>query len=117
MRGSTIDQRAAVVAKKMEFACGVALPKKSRAAKPPPFDIETIAQQASEWAQPKPPEQPDATPPPGPGSTPHSALGNVFELVIMDEFRPNHDAPAAPAVRRRNSPRCSRATAAPASHR
>ena len=28
-----------------------------------------------------------------PVPAPHSGLGNVFELVIMDEFRPNRDAP------------------------
>ncbi len=81
--------------KKWNLRAASLYPKKSRAAKPPPLDIETIAQQASESAQPKASEQPDATPPPGPGSTPHSALGNVFELVIMDEFRPNPDVPRA----------------------
>jgi hypothetical protein len=68
-------------------------PKKSRSATPPPFDIADIPEPPPGPAQPKPSEQPDATPPPGPGSTPHSALGNVFELVIMDDFRPSRDAP------------------------
>ena len=73
-------------------------PKKSRTATPPPFDLEDISQPAPESAEPGSREQPDATTPPGPGTgalspAPHSGLGNVFELVIMDEFRPNRDAP------------------------
>jgi CHAT domain/Astacin (Peptidase family M12A) len=73
-------------------------PKKSRAATPPPFDLEDISQPPPESAEPGSREQPDATAPPGPGTgalspAPHSGLGNVFELVIMDEFRPNRDAP------------------------
>ncbi|MGY3621924.1 CHAT domain-containing protein [Bradyrhizobium sp. USDA 10063] len=73
-------------------------PKKSRTATPPPFDIEDISQPPPESAEPGSREQPDATTPPGPGtgapsSAPHSGLGNVFELVIMDEFRPIRDAP------------------------
>lgn len=73
-------------------------PKKSRTAKPPPFEIEDISMPRPGSAQPGSGEQPDATTPSGPGTgapslVPHSALRNVFELVIMDEFRPNHDAP------------------------
>ena len=73
-------------------------PKKSRAATPPPFDLEDISQAPPESAEPGSRGQPDATTPPGPATgalspAPHSGLGNVFELVIMDEFRPNRDAP------------------------
>jgi hypothetical protein len=73
-------------------------PKKSRRAKPPPFVLEDIAQPEPEAAEPGPTEQPAAAIPPAPGTaafslSPQSSLGNVFELVIMDEFRPNHDAP------------------------
>lgn len=70
-------------------------PKKSRAAIPPPLDVEGIS--------PLPPEPgslgpPDTATPPGPGTAApspalRSGLDNVFELVIMDEFRPNRDAP------------------------
>jgi hypothetical protein len=72
-------------------------PKKSRAT-PPPLDIERISQPPPELAEPGSHGQPDATTPPGPGTgalspAPHSGPGNVFELVIMDEFRPNRDAP------------------------
>ena len=79
------------------FAASI-YPKKSRAATPPPFDLEDIAQASPESAQPGSREQPDATTPPRPATgalspAPHSGLGNVFELVIMDEFRPNRDAP------------------------
>ena len=73
-------------------------PKKSRRAKPPPFVFEDIAQPEPESPQLESREQPDAAIPPGPGTaalpvSPQSGLGNVFELVIMDEFRPNPDAP------------------------
>ena len=70
-------------------------PKKSRTATPPPFDLKDISQPP---AEPGSRELPDAATPPGPGTgapspAPHSGLGNVFELVVMDEFRPNRDAP------------------------
>ena len=73
-------------------------PKKSRRAKPPPFVLEDIAQPEPEAAEPGPTEQPEAAIPPAPGTaafplSPQSSLGNVFELVIMDEFRPNQDVP------------------------
>jgi hypothetical protein len=73
-------------------------PRKSRAATPPPFDIADIPEPPPGPAEPGSREQPDATPPPGPGTgalspAPHSGLANVFELVIMDELRPNRDAP------------------------
>ena len=73
-------------------------PKKSRRATPPPFVLEDIAQPEPEAAESGPPEQPKTAIPPAPGTavlppSPQSSLGNVFELVIMDEFRPNHDAP------------------------
>jgi hypothetical protein len=73
-------------------------PKKSRSAMPPPFDIADIPEPPPGPTEPGSREQPDATPPPGPGTgalspAPHSGLANVFELVIMDELRPNRDAP------------------------
>lgn len=73
-------------------------PRKSRTATPPPLDLEAISQPSQESPQPGSPEQPDAATPSGPGTgallpAPHSGLGNVFELVIMDEFRPNAAAP------------------------
>ncbi|MGY8684736.1 CHAT domain-containing protein [Bradyrhizobium sp. UFLA05-153] len=73
-------------------------PKKSRTATPLPFDIEDITQPPAESAEPGSRERPEATTPPGPGTgapspAAHSGLGNVFELVIMDEFRPNRDTP------------------------
>jgi hypothetical protein len=79
------------------FAASI-YPKKSRAAKPPPFDLKDIPQPPPESAEPGSREQPDATAPPGPGTAalspaPHSGLGNVFELVIMDDFRPSRDGP------------------------
>ena len=43
-------------------------PKKSRAATPPPFDLEDISQPPPELAEPGSREQPDATAPPGPGT-------------------------------------------------
>jgi len=67
-------------------------PKKSRTATPPPFDLKDISQPP---AEPGSRELPDAATPPGTGApspAPHSGLGNVFELVVMDEFRPNRDA-------------------------
>jgi hypothetical protein len=73
-------------------------PKKSRAATPPPFDLNDFPQPPPESAEPGSREQPDAVTAPGPGAgapspAPHSGLGNVFELVVMDEFRPSRDAP------------------------
>ena len=71
-------------------------PKKSRAATPPPLDVPDISQPLPE--EPESPDQPDGSASPGPGSaapfrSPHSGPGNVFELVVMDEFRSNPDAP------------------------
>ena len=73
-------------------------PKKSRPATPPPFVLEDIAQPEPESAEPGSDGAAGAATPPAPGTAalspaPHSSLGNVFELVIMDEFRPNRDAP------------------------
>lgn len=73
-------------------------PKKGRAAKPPPLDFEDISQPAPEPAESESRERLDAAIPQGLGtgallSTPNGVQGNVFELVIMDEFRPSHGAP------------------------
>lgn len=73
-------------------------PKKSRAAIPPPLDVEGISQLPPEPAEPGSLGPPETATPPGPGTAApspalRSGLDNVFELVIMDEFRPNRDAP------------------------
>jgi len=70
------------------FAASI-YPRRSRAATPPPFDIADISQPSPGPAQSGSSEQPDAAIPSEPGTKAlHSALGNVFELVVMDEFRP-----------------------------
>src|SRR6185437_11004010 len=62
----------------------------------PPFDLKDISQPPPEPAEPGSREQPDAATPPepaigAPSSAPYSGPGNVFELVVMDEFRSNRD--------------------------
>ena len=73
-------------------------PRKSRTATAPPFDIGDLSQPQPGLAQPGFPAQAGTTTLSRPGTgalfpTPHGGLGNVFELVVMDEFRPNPDAP------------------------
>ncbi len=73
-------------------------PKKSRTATPPPLDPEIISQPPPEAPEPGSREQPDAATQPEPAigvssPAPHGGLGNVFELVVMDEFRSKPDAP------------------------
>lgn len=70
-------------------------PKKSRTAKPPPLDFDDVSQPPPGSVESASPEQPDATTAPGSGTgvTLRSLQGNVFELVVMDEFRATRDAP------------------------
>ena len=92
-------------------------PKKSRTATPPPFDLKDISQPP---AEPGSRELPDAATPLGPGTE----LRPPRRTAVWETYSSSwlwmsfgRTVMRRAAVRHQNSPRCSQATAAPASHR